>query len=338
MNTKERLFSILNRKSVDRPACICPGGMMNMITTGLMEQCGVFLPAAHEDARAMADLAKTAYSSGCFENVGVPFCMTVEAESMGAKVNMGTEAIEPHVSEYVLTTTSDWASLPSADLHDGRSGVVLEAIRLLKAELPDVPVVGNLTGPVSTAGSLIEPTIFFKELRKKNADAHAFMAHVTDHLIAFGLAQIEAGADIIAVSDPSGTGEILGPKYFEEFTVTYLNRLIEPMKTAGAKVIVHICGSMRQVYPQADKIESDVLSFDSIVPIREARQALPDRVLMGNISTYTLEFGEPEKVRTLTDFAADNGFDIISPACGLGMRSPLTNIRTMLETLKERES
>ncbi|MBR5284780.1 MAG: methylcobamide--CoM methyltransferase [Clostridia bacterium] len=337
MNAKERLFSILNKESVDRPSCICPGGMMNMITTGLMEQSGVFLPTAHTDARAMAYLAKTAYTSGCFENVGVPFCMTVEAESMGAKVNMGTEAIEPHVSEYVLTTTSDWASLPSAEVHSGRSGVVLDAIELLRAELPDVPIIGNLTGPVSTASSLIEPTIFFKELRKKNADAHALMTHVTDHLIAFGLAQIEAGADIITISDPSGTGEILGPKYFEEFTVTYLNRLIEPLKAAGAKVIVHICGSMRQVYPQADQIISDVLSFDSIVPIREARQALPERLLMGNISTYTLEFGEPEKVRILTDFAADNGFDIISPACGLGMRSPLANIRTMLEVLKERE-
>ena len=57
---------------------------------------------------------------------------------------------------------------------------------------------------------------------------------------------------------------------------------------------------------------------------------------MGNISTYTLEFGEPEKIVVMTNFAADNGFDIISPACGLGMRSPLGNIRAMLETLKER--
>lgn len=337
MNSKERLFSILNKGSADRPSCICPGGMMNMITTGLMELSGIFLPAAHSDAKAMADLAKTAYTSGCFENVGVPFCMTVEAESMGARVNMGTEAVEPHVSEYVLTTTSDWKLLPTAELRSGRSRVVLDAIALLRTELPDVPIVGNLTGPISTATSLIEPTIFFKELRKKNADAHALLAHVTDHLIAFGLAQIQAGADIIAISDPSGTGEILGPKYFEEFTVTYLNRLIEPLKAAGAKVIVHICGSMRKVYAQANKITSDVLSFDSIVPIREARQALPDRLLMGNISTYTLEFGEPEKVRTLTEFAVENGFDIISPACGLGMRSPLCNIQAMLEALKERE-
>ena len=336
MNPRERLLHTIEKAEIDRPACICPGGMMNMITAELMESCGVSLPAAHSDARMMADLAKAAYTSGCFENVGVPFCMTVEAEAMGAKVTMGSNIVEPHVSEYVINTVSDHTKLPCVDHTAGRAGVTVEAIRLLREELRDVPIVGNLTGPGSTASALIEPTVFFKELRKKNADAHAFMAFVTDQLIAFGLAQIEAGADVIAISDPSGTGEILGPRYFEEFTVQYLNRLIAPLKAAGAKVIVHICGQMRQVYPQANKIESDVLSFDSIVPIREARQALPDRVLMGNISTYTLEFGEPEKIVVMTNFAADNGFDIISPACGLGMRSPLGNIRAMLETLKER--
>ena len=51
------------------------------------------------------------------------------------------------------------------------------------------------------------------------------MEFITDQLTAFGRAQIAAGADVIAISDPSGTGEILGPKYFEEFAVTYINRL-----------------------------------------------------------------------------------------------------------------
>ena len=31
----------------------------------------------------MADLAEANYEKGCFENVGVPFCMTIEAEVYG---------------------------------------------------------------------------------------------------------------------------------------------------------------------------------------------------------------------------------------------------------------
>lgn len=336
MTPKERLEKIIRGETVDRPACICPGGMMNMVTAELMEQAQVYLPEAHSDARKMADLAKAVYDFGCFENVGVPFCMTVEAEAMGASVKMGSNVVEPHISQYVMNSVTETEKLTPADLTQGRSAVTLEAIRLLKQELEGVPVVGNLTGPISTATSLVEPTVFYKEMRKKNADVHAYMQRITDHLIAFGLAQIEAGADIIAISDPSGTGELLGPKYFEEFTVQYLNRLIPPLKQAGASVIVHICGQMRTVYPQADKITSDVLSFDSMVPMSEARRELPGRTLMGNVSTYTLEFGEPEKVQALTAKCVENGSDIISPACGLGMKSPLPNIQAMLACLKER--
>ena len=68
LTPKERLKAIFEGQKVDRPACICPGGMMNMITADLMDQIQVFLPEAHHDARQMAELAKAVYEQGCFEN------------------------------------------------------------------------------------------------------------------------------------------------------------------------------------------------------------------------------------------------------------------------------
>ncbi len=333
MGPKERLEKIMNKETVDRPACICPGGMMNMVTAELMETVGVYLPEAHSDARKMADLAKAVYTSGCFENVGVPFCMTVEAETMGAPVDMGSNVFEPRVTGYVMESVCEYGKLRDMQIK-GRIPTVLEAIAYLKQELSDVPVVGNLTGPISTASSLMEPMIFYRELRKKNAEAHAFLQYVTDQLIVFGKAQIAAGADVIAISDPSGTGEILGPKYFEEFAVKYLNQMVDAFRAEGVGTIVHICGQMNPVYKQVAGIRSHVLSFDSMVPMQEAKTNLPDRVLMGNVSTYALEFGTPEKVASLAKYCLEHGSSILSPACGLGMKSPLKNVRAMLETLR----
>lgn len=335
MMPKERLERIMLGECVDRPACICPGGMMNMVTAELMERCHVYLPEAHSDARKMADLAKAVYEYGCFENVGVPFCMTVEAESMGAPVDMGSHVFEPRVTGYVMESVSEFEKLSVMDVECGRAGVVLDAIRFLKQELQDVPVIGNLTGPVSTASSLMEPMVFYRELRKKNADAHRFMQFVTDCLMEFGKAQIKAGADVIAISDPSGTGEILGPRYFEEFAVKYLNQLVDCFRAEGAGTIVHICGQMKAVYGQVDGIRSQVLSFDSMVPMSEAKANLPGRVLMGNVSTYALEFGDPEKVAGLARFSMEHGSAILSPACGLGMKSPLVNVQAMLKAVQE---
>ncbi len=334
MTEKERLLHILEQKKADRPACICPGGMMNMVTAALADACGAALPQAHCDAVQMAALAKAVHDYGCFENVGVPFCMTVEAEAMGARVDLGSRIYEPHVVGCVLQSVDEWERLPALDVKKGRAAVVLEAISLLKQQCPDVPVIGNLSGPVSTAASLLEPTTFYRELRRKNAQAHAYMDFVTEQLMRFGLAQIEAGADVIAVSDPSGTGEILGPKYFAEFAVPCLNRLVGRFRQAGAGTIVHICGQMSPVYRQAAGIGSHALSFDAIVPLREARENLPGRVLMGNVSTYGIEFGDPQKIRAMTKACLQTGVDILAPACGLGMKTPLENEQAMLSCLK----
>ncbi|MBR4879470.1 MAG: MtaA/CmuA family methyltransferase [Clostridia bacterium] len=331
MTPKNRLIAVLNKEKADRAPCICPGGMMNMITEPLMEKADVFLPDAHTDSEKMAQLALSAYENGCFENAGVPFCMTVEAENMGASADLGNRHIEPRVTKYVMDSVDEIDKLTAFDVTKGRAKVVLDAIKIIKNKAPDLPVIGNITGPVSTASSLIEPMVFYRQLRKKKDEAHAFMSFVTDGLVNFALAQVEAGADIIAISDPSGTGEILGPKYFEEFAVQYINRIVDAVKAKNAHVIVHICGHMNAVYAQMNDIRADALSFDSVVPMKEARANLPDRVLMGNVSTYTLEFGSPEKVALLTRECMKNGSDILAPACGLGMRSPLVNTQAILK-------
>ena len=70
---------------------------------------------------------------------------------------------------------------------------------------------------------------------------------------------------------------------------------------------------------------------------KEARKHLENRVLMGNVSTYALEFGDPARVKMLTRSCIKNGSDIISPACGLGMKSPIENIQAILECLNEED-
>ena len=39
------------------------------------------------------------------------FCMTVEAEEMGAKVDLGTNIYEPHVTDYVIDSVADYHKL-----------------------------------------------------------------------------------------------------------------------------------------------------------------------------------------------------------------------------------
>lgn len=336
LTSKDRLFKVLKNEKVDRPPCICPGGMMNMIIEDLMDITGINWPDAHTDSELMANLAYSMYENGGFENCGVPFCMTVEAESMGARVSLGDKTTEPRVTDYVINSVREYEKLRNINSNSGRAKVVIDAIKILSERNLDIPIVANITGPISLASSIMDPIIFYKELVRKKEEAHKYMEVITENLISFSKAQLEAGAEILAISDPSGTGEILGPKLFNEFAIPYINKIVEALKPyAKGGVIVHICGKLKSVYGSLQNLKCDAISFDSITSVKEVKQNVKGKAIMGNVSTLTLFNGECGLIKNISSHCIKNGVDILSPACGIGVTTPLKNIKTMVEVAKE---
>ncbi|WP_306819700.1 methylcobamide:CoM methyltransferase MtbA [Metaclostridioides mangenotii] len=339
MTPKERLYKVLNGEVVDRKPCICPGGMMNMIVEDIMDIEGVFWPMAHSDSNMMADLTLGMYKNNGFENFGVPYCMTVEAECMGAEVYMGTKTTEPRVVKYPIESVSQWNQLKKIDVSKGRAKVVIDAIKILKEKNNDVPIVANLIGPVSLASSLMEPTTYYKELRRNKEKASEFMEFVTENLVIFGKAQLEAGADVLTISDPSGTGEILGAKIFSEFATPYLNKIIDQLEEyAPGGTIIHICGKLKTIYNELNNLHSDAVSFDSITNVKQVVENVQGKIIMGNVSTFAIENGTKESLKNISNACLKSGVDILSPACGIGVKSKLDNIKILVECAKQYNS
>lgn len=339
ITAKKRFFNIINKNEVDRIPCMCPGGMMNMIVTELMDMENVYWPEAHENAKLMASLAAGVAKNNILDNVGVPFCMTVEAEAMGAKVHLGNKITEPRVVEYPLKSVVDWQKLNKINFLKGRVNVTLNALNLLKNIDMDTLIVGNLTGPVSLASSLVNTSNYYKDLRRNPKEAHELMNFITENLICFGKEQIKSGADIIAISDPSGTGEILGPKLFNEFALPYINRIVDELNPlCNNGVIVHICGRLKPIYKELNNLRSNILSFDSIVSIKEVKESINNKIFMGNVSTLALDKGTKESIKSACSFCIDNGINILAPACGLGTKSKINNIKALMEVSKEKSN
>jgi [methyl-Co(III) methanol-specific corrinoid protein]:coenzyme M methyltransferase len=98
-----------------------------------MEQTGHTWPEAHRDAAQMAGLARAMTEATGFDNFGVPFCMTVEAEALGCRVDDGSRAVQPHVTSEPLQRPADVNTLrPFDPQRDGRLPVVLEALARLR--------------------------------------------------------------------------------------------------------------------------------------------------------------------------------------------------------------
>jgi MtaA/CmuA family methyltransferase len=335
LSPRERLERVLTDQDVDRAPVICTGGMMNAAVVQVMEEGGPSLPDAHFDAKGMAELAERVQQATGFENIGVPFCMTVEPEILGSRIDPGTLACEPKIAEEAF------ASCGSVEIRDvkklvqeGRIGTVVQAAYYLKQRNPDVPIVASLSGPVSTAASVVTPLTFLKELRTKPEAAHRVLDYVTRLLVEYANEVIDNGADAIAIGDPTATGEILGPRIFEGFAVRYLNQLCDAVHARGKPVIVHICGDMSRSRNHLPAIHADAISVDALVNLKQLKADFPQMNTMGNVSTALLEFGDAGKVSRNTGRLIRDGIDIISPACGLSTSTGLSNIRAMTETVK----
>jgi len=333
ISPKQRLRTVLDRSPVDRPPFICPGGMMNMAVTEVMEAVGEPWPTAHCDAQSMARLVAGAADLGGVENLGTPFCLTIEAEGMGAAVDLGAPETEPRVTAYAVADLGDVDRLTSFDATTGRAAVASVATSILASHRPELPLIANLTGPISLATSLVDPLEFYRAMRRDRTAAHAFLEVSAEAAITFGDALVDAGADTICIADPSGTGELIGAKAFEEFALPYINRIVAHFDDRDIRSIVHICGDVRALQGILDSIAAPVISIDSNVSFRTLRALAPGHGVMGNVSTYLLEYGRPATLRQVAASRVLDGVDIVAPACGIGPRTPLRNIRAVADVV-----
>jgi MtaA/CmuA family methyltransferase len=336
MEQKTRLLSILQGQTTDRPPFICPGGMMNMAVTELMDAAECSWPEAHLDSTMMARLTLAANRLAGIENVGVPFCMTVEAEAMGAQIDLGSQGSEPNIAVYPMNSVADTDRLSNIDVTAGRAGVCVNAIRILRKEAPQIPVFANLTGPVSLATSLVDPLIFYRALIKNKESAHKLMRIVNRTLIQFGSALIEAGAEVVCIADPSASGELMGKRAFSEFALPYINDLVIYFREKYAvPAIVHICGRVQSLGTSLSEIAAECISVDSVVSIKMLKQLAPSKITMGNINTHFLANGGPDSILKHGKRCIKAGTQILAPACGMSTKTPIKNILSLSKAVSD---
>ncbi len=207
--------------------------------------------------------------------------------------------------------------------------MVLEALRLARAQAPDLALIGSLVGPVSLAGQLLEASLLLRALRRQPDSVHRLLDYVTGFLERFAVEQVKAGADVLMVADPTATGEILGPDRYREFAEPYLARLIDTVHAAGVPVLLHICGNPHTILPALAETKAEAVSLDELANLREAREVLTRQRLMGNLSARLLEEGPPEVILLASRKALGWGADVLAPACGVLAGTPTRHLQAM---------
>jgi len=331
MNARERLLGVVAGRPADRPTVLCPGGMMSLAVVEVMAASGATWPAAHRHEQAMLRLALAMQEATGFDNLALPFCMTVEAEAYGATVNMGNAFTQPRVKRALLPADGS-GKLPRPDFGSGRAAVLLKATSTARSARPDLPIIGNLVGPLSLLGMLADPLQMLRWMRKRPEVLRSHLERVTSDLVAFGNLQTAAGADVICIADPTATGDILSASQFGAFAFPYLNRVAGALREAGLPVIVHICGDVTQIRRELGGLAADAVSFDGMVDIVALSKERPPWRVMGNVSAFLLEAGPPEAIRERCRLLLEGGVRLLAPACGIIPTTPVAHLRAMRET------
>jgi len=276
--------------------------------------------------RTIKLLAEKFHPDGIF-----PFMdLTVEAEALGLDINF-SENENPAVRDHSIKTEEDLESVRLR--YRGISGRMPLFIKVVEGLSKDLSIIkGAYTiGPFTLAGELMGVGELSMNVILNPDLAHKFIEFTTSVIKDYAEALLDAGADIIAVLEPSAV--MLSPKQFEEFSGRYFSRLVRELKVP---LILHICGDTTHLLEKMSETGAVGLSLDSLVDLKEASRVVPGSIaLIGNLDPVGVFLrSTPEEVAIATRNLLEkmrgvNNF-ILSSGCDLPIDTPLENIEAFM--------
>jgi len=210
------------------------------ITQELADSLGLAFPDAYLQAESMYEIAlavKTRSGASCCI---LPFCQTVEAESMGGKVNYGDAAVGPRSGGFICETVGGLLALPDIDFSRGRISEVLKACALLRRQ--GEGVVMKISGPFTILNTLMDARYVFRALKKQPGEMKQVFAYIERNLTSYAGEALKHGANILSYADPAGGVGIIGPKMAEEIVRDFTFPFMKTIENIiGGKAIMALC-------------------------------------------------------------------------------------------------
>ncbi|MDH5755437.1 MAG: MtaA/CmuA family methyltransferase [Nitrospinota bacterium] len=327
MTPKERLLAVLNREKVDRSPVAVP---TQNATVDVMRIAGVYWPQALREAEPMARLAMACQEQYGFESIRLPFDINVEAETMGCATRYGEEGDPP------ISSPKDRENLGEIRFPNpatsGRMEQVIKAVAIAaRRRNPDIPIIAALGTPFEVLSTIYNFDHLYSDLKSDPQGLEELLEKILGLLTAYAAELEGAGADVLMVVD--GTSQTLMPDQFRQFSAPYTTRLIGSFH---APAILHICGNPTRLIADMSGTGARGLSLDSSVLIEKARENSGGKVaLVGNLGVRALQEGTPADVADMTRVAIKEGWDIVAPGCGIIPATPLQNIISYVDTVKD---
>lgn len=332
LTSRQRVLAALHRAPVDRTPICNP---TSVATVELMDLVDAPFPQANRQPDLMARLAATGYTELGFDTIMPVFTIIQESSALGCKIQWEQKDNWPTVKmrEPIWEDVND-IKIPSNLLTHQDTRCVIDAIKILKKQYGDeVAVIGKTMGPWSLGYHCfgVEPFLLLSlDDPEKTKLALDRMKEIT---IAFGLAQIEAGADALTLPDHA-TGDLVSGEYYQR----YLRDLhIEFAERLPIPLILHICGRTVDRMEFIAQTGFAAFHFDSKNAPDESMEVMQKRIsLVGNINNPETLFAKgPEEVRHEVFKNLDAGVELVGPECAIPLQTSIENLKEIPAAVSE---
>jgi uroporphyrinogen decarboxylase len=219
---------------------------------------------------------------------------------------------------------------------------VMDAIRLLRTELGDTPLIGFSGAPFTVASYMIEggASRNYKTTKLMMYSApeiwHAFMDKLSTALAEYLTAQIRAGAQAVQLFD-SWVGA-LSPMDYENFVLSYSKKVLDAAHETGVPVI-HFGTGTATLLPLMRQAGGNVIGLDWRVPLDQGWDTIGhDRVVQGNLDPVALFAPIPEMKKRIYDVlrrAEGRLGHIFNVGHGILQHTPEENVKAAVEIVHE---
>lgn len=203
------------------------------------EKLNYNFPDLHKSSRAMSEISLEIMKEQGSAVAILPYCHTVEAENVGALINLGDENFGPRVERYRYESLNELSDIPKFDFEKGRLKNILSAIKLLSTDKQKIML--EIAGPITFFSSLCDIKHILKGIRKDPEKVKSLLKYYKNQLISYIDMAEKSGVTIISYADSSAGLGIVGPavsKFLsEEFTLPFLKEYQNKFKS----LTIHLC-------------------------------------------------------------------------------------------------
>lgn len=201
---------------------------------------GLQFPDAYLYGDAMAEWSLAIREQSGASFCELPFCHTVEAEALGAKIRYGDAWTGLRAGAYICTSPEELLELPPIDFSRGRIREVLHACRKLCGRGEQVLL--QISGPFTILNGLIDVSRVFRAVRKRPELMRQVFWKLGGELLRFVEEARDCGVQLVSYADAPGGVGILGPKLagqiVEDFTYPFLK---EAVSLTEGKMLFLLC-------------------------------------------------------------------------------------------------